>query len=282
MLVLFVDLETTQEKPVEIAGVAYDTDIQCMVGSFSNLLWADIDDRDDSPVHKIPNAAVRQWGIEREHDSEDDRILLKEILQKTPYCEADFSYVIAHKASFERQYIDTKIPWLCSWQDFDFFPSHYQGRRDLVSLAQWYGVGVTVTHRAIYDCLLLAEVFSRVPDLAKEFEYALRPKVEWLAPLYDGSGNKQEHPPLGFRWDYDLMGWFGKTGGHTTGDVFFPVGDRIKVYVSKDSFKHKDTASRWGFKWDGDRKIWWRLVNPHTPNLFPFPLQIVEEDSCDF
>lgn len=267
MLILFIDLETTQDKPVEIGLIAYDTEHQCMVSCFSTLLYADV--QPEISVHKIPTAAILGQGW-----LDGNTLELANILCGTIWCENDFSYVLAHNAKFEQQYIDTSIPWLCTYKDFDLFPQGYAGKRDLISLAQWHGVGVSVSHRAIYDCLLMVEIFNRIDNLPREIDYALRPKVEWIAPLYDKEGNKITHAPPSILWDYDLQGWIGKKGSHTTGDVFYLVGERVEMMVEKSvSFEHKDTAKQWGFKWDGDRKIWSRLINPATAKHFPFPLE---------
>ena len=272
MLILLVDIETTQEKPVEIALIAYDTDCQVAVGSFSTLLYADLDDSDPIPtVHRIPNAAVKQWGVElqlKPESADQKPIYLPEILKLSgQWVEEDFDYIVAHNAEFEQKYIDTKIPWLCTYKDFDLFPPRYDASRNLISLAQWYGVGVSVTHRAMYDCLLMVEILSRVSGLRGEIQYALLPKVEWLAP------KTAEHPPVGFRWDYTIQGWVGKQTAQIVGSVFAEVGERVEVVVL-NGYQNREAAKEWGFQWDGDRKVWHRLANPHHLSAFPFEVEI--------
>lgn len=271
MLLAIVDLETAkhiseEQAPVEVGIVAYDTDTRTIVGTFSTLLYADTVDA--VTVHRIPDEAVKSWGVEL---GSVGKIPIQEILSLTNiWWVKDIDYLVAHNAEFEQSFIDGgDIPWLCTYKDFDLFPSGYEGKRDLISLAQWYGVGVSISHRAIYDCLLIAEIFNRVPDLKKEIEYALLPIVEWLAP------KDAEHTPDGFRWDYSAQGWIGKQSKSTIGSFFAPVGERVEVIAEVD-FHEKDFAKSWGFRWEPEQRQWQRLANPDSISAFPFPVRFAK------
>ena len=278
-LFLILDIETSKDSegndvPVEVAAVVYDTETSTILGTFSTLIYADVPAAAD--VHRIPVNAI--WkGVDFDGEGKEGKIHIKEILRLTKqWCASDFSYLVAHNAEFEQRFIEGgSIPWLCTYKDFDLFPTNYNGKRDLISLAQWYGVGVSVTHRAIYDCLLLAEVFNRVPDLNKEIDYALRPKVEWMSPLFDESGKKIDHAPPSFAWDYSLQGWIGKSGKHATGSVFFPLGSDRRTVAAKVQYADRALPKAWGFQWDGDRKIWTRQASQNALDLFPFPVEVI-------
>lgn len=273
-MLLIIDLETItapdgEQYPCEVGLVAYDPSHRTIVGCFSTLIYAV--PNDDVNIHRIPNNAIQGRGI-----WEPRKVIpLDEILKLTNiFSRNDFDYVVAHNSQFEEQFIQTGMLWLCTYRDFDLFPPNYNGKRDLISLAQWHGVGVSVTHRAIYDCLLLAEVFNRVDDLRGELQYALLPKVEWLAP------KTEEHPPAGFKWDYTLQGWVGKQTEGIGGSLFAEVGDRVEIHVVGDGqrtpYDFRESAKQWGFCWDGDRKVWHRLANPQAVSHFPFPTKIAQ------
>lgn len=266
MNLLIIDIETSkttsgENVPVEVAAIAYDTEARCMLGSVSYLIKQN-DLISKTAVHKIPNEAIALG-----HHNVKNNVLSASYLTcfAVPNDRWLPDALVAHNAEFEQQYIenDLDIPWLCTYADFDLFPSDYEGKRDLISLAQWHGVGVTVSHRAMYDCLLLVEIFNRVPDLKGEIEWALLPKIEWIAP------KSAEHPPLGFRWDYTLQGWIGKQTAAAQGSVFMAVGDRQKVVAAID-YDQRQQAKDWGFQWDAENKLWTRLANPQALSLFPF------------
>ena len=263
MKLLILDIETSktisgEEVPVEVAAIAYDTKTRCVLGSFSNLIKQD-NLLDKTTVHKIPNEAIA-------NGNNNDILTVSDLAgSASTHWKWAPDYLIAHNAEFEQRFIvnDLDIPWLCTYADFDLFPSDYEEKRDLMSLAQWHGVGVTVSHRAMYDCLLLVEVFNRVPDLKGEIEWALLPKVEWIAP------KSAEHPPLGFQWDCTLQGWIGKQTAAAQGSLFATVGDRQKVIAAID-YDQRQQAKDWGFQWDAENKLWTRLANPQALSLFPF------------
>ena len=156
------------------------------------------------------------------------------------------------------------------------FPSAYPGKRDLISLAQFYGVGINISHRAINDCLLLAEVFNRVPNLQEQFRIAQLPIIEAVCPKSEKSLKL-----LGFQWDYNLQGWF-KKDKHESFD--FPiirspeVRHLFRAFVSYDN---RQIAKNWGFSWNPERKAWERLLNPEAIDLIPFPIVQLEKDPTD-
>lgn len=271
MLLAIVDLKTAkhiseEQAPVEVGVVAYDTGACSIVGTFSTLLYGDI--ADAVTVHRIPNEAAKSWGVELESVG---KIPIQEIFGLTNLWWLKYiDFLVAHNAEFEQKFIDGgDTPWLCTYKDFDLFPFGYEGKRDLISLAQWYRVGISATHRAIYDCLLIAEIFNRVPDLKKEIEYALLPMVEWLAP------KDAEHPPSGMRWDYSAQGWIGKQSKSTVGSIFAPVGERVEVIADVD-FHEKDFAKSWGFRWEPEQGQWQRLANPSSIAAFPFKVRFAK------
>jgi DNA polymerase-3 subunit epsilon len=270
MNLLIIDIETSKtlddkDVPVEVAAIAYDTETRCMIGSVSYLIKQD-NLIPKTTVHRIPNEEISLG-----HVNVKNNVLSASYLTcfAVPNDGWKPDALVAHNAEFEQQYIknDLDIPWLCTYKDFDLFPPDYDGKRDLFSLAQWHGVGVGFSHRALYDCLTLVEVFNRVQDLEKELEFALLPKVEWIAP------KSAEHPPLGFRWDYTLQGWIGKRTSSIQGSIFATVGDRQEFIACVD-YDNREIAKDWGFQWDAKNKLWTRLANPELVRLFPFKTQL--------
>lgn len=127
------------------------------------------------------------------------------------------NYIIAHGKDFDRfalslfqrepfDTLATHPGWLFTYGDFQLFPAQYSGKRDLLSLALYYGVGISSAHRAIYDCLLIAEVFNRVDHLKAAFTFASLPVIEAICSKNDSSPNE-----LGFVWNHAKQGWFRKS-----------------------------------------------------------------------
>ncbi|EAZ88612.1 3'-5' exonuclease [Crocosphaera chwakensis] len=191
--------------------------------------------------------------------------------------------VVAHNKDFDQPLILNsdwagfwEKPWLCTYKDFELFPDAYPGKRDLISLAQFYGVGVNISHRAINDCLLLAEVFNRVPNLQEQFRIAQLPIIEAICSKSDEVLKEQ-----GFKWNYDQQGWFKKDKQES---FDFPVIRNSKIrhiFRAFVSYDERQIAKDWGFTWNSERKAWERLLSPEAIDLMPFPVVQLEKDSID-
>ena len=126
--------------------------------------------------------------------------------------------VVAHGALFDRDFMrqtgfeeqteaERNLPWICTLEDFQW-PEEGFSRR-LVDLALAHGVTVTASHRALHDCLLIAESFQRIPDiderLARALEHAKLPRVWLMADIpFERKDEAKEHR---FAWFPGMKQW---------------------------------------------------------------------------
>lgn len=266
---IIVDLETTEGETHlvnEVGAVHYSVEHQCIVGCFSTLISTNPEGIPSAPntISGINPEAVKWYG----GPPTDLKSTIYQGLRLFSWKDIVF---IAHNTSHEKQYIDHDN-WLCTYLDFDLYPEGYAGRRDLFSLALANGVGIAQGHRAIYDCLLIAEVFNRRKDLQADFAYAQLPFVELIAPKDDTVSTK------GWQWNYEKQGWFRKDTGEFNNAVHWQDGKRIKAKVV-GGYEIKDIAKSWGFQWDGEKKYWQKLVSidAYSFGVYPFKLDFIGE-----
>ena len=92
--------------------------------------------------------------------------------------------IVAHNAEFDMKWFGlNRLPqidkqWICSMDDISW-PADRQlkTRPSVRDLALAYGIPVWNAHRALTDCIYLAEVFKRCTELEKLLIRALEPKV---------------------------------------------------------------------------------------------------------
>jgi DNA polymerase-3 subunit epsilon len=94
-------------------------------------------------------------------------------------CEA----VVAHNAAFDRQWFGhgelpaLERPWICSMEDIRWPPDRQlRATPSVRDLALAHAVPVWAAHRALTDCIYLAQVFERCPDLEALLAGALEPR----------------------------------------------------------------------------------------------------------
>ena len=137
--------------------------------------------------------------------------------------------IVAHNAEFDRQWFGlNKLPpikkqWICSMDDMTW-PADKQlkTRPSVRDLALAYGVPVWNLHRALTDCIYLAEVFKRCSELEKLLIRALEPKVLIRAEIsYE---NRHLAKNAGFRWNDAIKGaWSRKMSHRDIEKLEFPV-----------------------------------------------------------
>jgi DNA polymerase III epsilon subunit-like protein len=121
---------------------------------------------------------------------------------------ANADYAVAHNAMFDQQFAPAciNIPWLCTYEDFNFAPHK---KSNLVSLALAHGIAVKAAHRALTDCGLIAEIFSKRDDLESLIESAVirstSPKV-WVRALVDFH-SKDLAKAARFEWKGESKDW---------------------------------------------------------------------------
>ena len=159
---LILDTETTgldpeQDQCVEVGVILFDVAARAVLAQQSFLLPVPVNAAE--PINRIP-AAVSQR-------SQPWREAL--VWFETLVAAADV--VVAHNAAFDRQWFGhgqlpaIHCPCLCSMEDLRW-PADRQlrSRPSVRDLALAYGVPVWSAHRALTDCIYLAEVFARCDD----------------------------------------------------------------------------------------------------------------------
>lgn len=124
--------------------------------------------------------------------------------------------LVSHNVAFDRPWIDRWLvaagvgdsealgkPWICtcegiSWEGLRPSPS-------LAALALAHGVPVWAAHRALTDCIYLAQVFERDPQLEEHLVEGLRPRRLVAADL--PFARKDEAKEAGFRWVPEAKQW---------------------------------------------------------------------------
>lgn len=194
MKLLITDLETTgldpsKDKIIEVGAILYSVDHQCILQQFSTLLTCE--ENQASDINHIEVGATKEV---------TNNTLLQ--LFKDWVKEAD--YIVAYNAQFDKSWlkgITKEKPWICAFEDI-VWPKNHK-KTNLVATALNHGVGVSVAHRALADCQLLAQLFDRMPDLpgllAEAVERSNEPKVCVVADVPYEERDKPKAKM--FKWD---------------------------------------------------------------------------------
>ncbi|NBQ21588.1 MAG: 3'-5' exonuclease [Synechococcaceae bacterium WB6_3B_236] len=124
---------------------------------------------------------------------------------------AQAQLLVAHNAAFDRSWFgrgplpELALPWLCSMEDISW-PSERQlrPRPSVRDLALAYGVPVWAAHRALTDCIYLAQVFERCSDLETLLREGSEPRQLYRAQV----SFEERHlaRDAGFRWNNPVQG----------------------------------------------------------------------------
>ena len=137
--------------------------------------------------------------------------------------------LVAHNAAFDRQWFglghlpSTDKRWLCSMEDMRWPADRQLRMRPSVrDLALAYEIPVWAAHRALTDCIYLAEVFRRCDDLEQLIERGLEPRQLMRAQVsYD---NRHLARDAGFRWNEPVKGaWARRLSEREASNLDFPV-----------------------------------------------------------
>ena len=123
---------------------------------------------------------------------------------------------MAHNAAFDRTWIDAWLisagtdtteaqgkPWICTCEAIS-----WEGQRpnpSLAVLALAHGIPVWAAHRALTDCIYLAQILQRDPLLEEHLIEGLAPRQLVAADL--PFARKDEAKQAGFRWVPDAKQW---------------------------------------------------------------------------
>ena len=137
--------------------------------------------------------------------------------------------LVAHNAAFDRQWFGkdhlpaVSKPWLCTMEDIAWpVDRQLRSRPSVRDLALAYGVPVWAAHRALTDCIYLAEVFCRCNDLEILMLHGLEPRRLMRAQV----SYQQRHlaNQAGFRWNDPVQGaWTRRLSDRQAAELDFQV-----------------------------------------------------------
>ena len=218
--ILILDTETTgldieKDDCLEVGSILFNVKSRSVLAQQSFLLPVEINN-----AEKINNIPAE---ITRFPQPLSEAIKYFESLVRVS------DVIVAHNAEFDMKWFGLKkLPqiekqWICSMDDITW-PSDRQlkTRPSVRDLALAYGVPVWNAHRALTDCIYLAEVFKRCGELEKLLIMALEPKVLIRAEIsYD---KRHIAKNAGFRWNDAVKGaWSRKMSRRDIKKLEFPV-----------------------------------------------------------
>ena len=219
--VLILDTETTALSPnegscIEVGAILFAVPQRSVLSQVSFLLPCD-----HNPAQAINGIDAAVTRLEQPWQAA--LALFEAMLQ---HCDA----VLAHNAAFDRQWFDADgplpaiaKPWICSMEDIRW-PAERQLRANpsVRDLALAYGVPVWAAHRALTDCIYLAQVLERCPDLATLLQAALQPRRLYRAQLSYNERHRAKE--AGFRWNDPVAGaWTRRLSDQEAQALSFPV-----------------------------------------------------------
>ena len=218
--VLILDTETTgldneNDDCLEVGSILFNVKTRSVLAQQSFLL--PVENNNAEKINNIPSEITR---------------LPQPLFEAIKYFESLVQVsdvIVAHNAEFDKKWFGLKkLPqikkkWICSMDDITW-PSDRQlkPRPSVRDLALAYGVPVWNAHRALTDCIYLAEVFKRCGELEKLLIRSLEPKVLIRADIsYD---KRHLAKKAGFRWNDAIKGaWSRKISRRDMEKLEFPV-----------------------------------------------------------
>lgn len=200
MKLFITDLETTgldplKDKIIEVGAILYSVDHQCTLQQLSTLLPCEENPAEN--INRIKNLATKE-------------VSNNTLLQVYKEWVKESDYIVAYNASFEKSWlkgITKEKPWICAYEDIIWPNNHKQ--TNLVSTALNHGVGVSLAHRALADCQILAQLFDRMNDLpsllTNAIERSNEPRVKVVADVPYEERDKPKAKM--FKWDNLKRQW---------------------------------------------------------------------------
>ena len=218
--ILILDTETTgldneNDDCIEVGSILFNVKSRAVLAQQSFLL--PVEKNNAEKINNIPAEITR---------------LSQPLFEAIKYFESLVQVsdvIVAHNAEFDKKWFGLKkLPkiekqWICSMEDITW-PAHKQLKAcpSVRDLALAYGVPVWNAHRALTDCIYLAEVFKRCSELEKILIMALEPKVLLRAEIsYE---DRYLAKSAGFRWNDAIKGaWSKKMSRRDMEKLEFPV-----------------------------------------------------------
>ena len=217
---LILDTETTgldpqRDRCIELGAVLFDLPRRSVLSQVSLLLPCD------------QNAAQAVNGIGPELTQQPQP--WQQGLQWFEALLASADLVVAHNAAFDRQWFGIEPlpaihkPWLCTMEDIRWpADRNLRSNPSVRDLALAYSVPVWAAHRALTDCIYLAQVFERCDDLEQLVQQGMEPRRLYRARLsYEERHRARE---AGFRWNEPVSGaWSRRLSEREAALLPFPV-----------------------------------------------------------
>jgi DNA polymerase-3 subunit epsilon len=217
---LILDTETTGLSPddgtcIEVGAVLFAVPQRAVLMQVSFLL----------PCRSNPAVAINGIEAATTRLPQPWRAGLACFQEMVDACEA----VVAHNAAFDRQWFGhgelpaLERPWICSMDDIRWpADRHLRATPSVRDLALAHAVPVWAAHRALTDCIYLAQVFERCDDLEDLLAGALEPRRLYRACLsYDERHRARE---AGFRWNDPVpKAWTRRLSEREVAALPFPV-----------------------------------------------------------
>lgn len=201
-MLLILDTETTGLTPgpaacIEVGAILFHVPTRAVLSQLSFLLACS--NNPAEAINGIP-AAVSRLGQPWQASLNCFEAML-----------AVADAVLAHNAAFDRQWFGrdplpaVDKPWICSMDDIRWPAERLlRATPSVRDLALAYGVPVWAAHRALTDCIYLAQVFERCAELEELLLAALEPRRLYRARVsYE---ERQRAREAGFRWNDPLPG----------------------------------------------------------------------------
>ncbi len=168
---IILDTETTGLDPskgakiIEVGAILYNVKHKTILQNFSTLF----------PTEENPAEEINGIKAEATKQSMPFELVNGQLKLMCEHAEA----LVAHNAEFDKKFLKTlsfwqhsaHIPFICTKNDFRWPLDLY--RKRLKDICAVMGVPYMEAHRALNDCRLIAECFTRVDDLEARLEQAL-------------------------------------------------------------------------------------------------------------
>ena len=219
---LILDTETTalsrsEGQCIEIGAILFAVAQRCVLTQVSFLL----------PCEQNPAEAINGIAAAATQLAQPWQAALACFTAMVEQCDA----VLAHNAGFDRQWFEAgegplpaiARPWICSMDDIRW-PAERQLKANpsVRDLALAYGVPVWAAHRALTDCIYLAQVLERCDDLETLLQAATEPRQLFRAKL--SYSERHQAKEAGFRWNDPVQGaWTRRLSAREAQALPFPV-----------------------------------------------------------
>ncbi len=219
-MLLILDTETTgldpqKDKCLEVGAILFHVHSRSVLAQQSFLL--PVSSNAAEPINRIPASVTRlkqPW--------EEGLIFFKKLIEVA-------EVLVAHNAAFDRKWFgksplpDVSQPWLCTMEDISWPASRQlKARPSVRDLALAYEIPVWSAHRALTDCVYIAEVFRRCDDLETLIAQGLEPRKLMRAKV----SFEQRHlaKKAGFTWNEPVRGaWTRRLSERELQLLDFPV-----------------------------------------------------------